>query len=159
MLGPIELGHDDGSSVEVTSRRQRQLLAVLALQRGGAVSVDRIANVLWGAAAPDEPASNVQTNISRLRRILRPPIEVSTAPGGYRLTCPADVLDVARFEQLVAKMRAALTLADGVEPAAAALHLWRGPPFADLDHPDFEAERQRLVEMRLEAVETWAAGL
>ncbi len=158
LLGPVELRAEDGSSIEVTSRRQRQLLTVLALQREGTVSVDRIADVLWGDAAPAEPSPTVQTNISRLRRLLRDPIEVSTVPGGYRLTCPRESVDIGRFEDLVAKIRS-VAAADAVELAEQALALWRGLPFPDVDHPDLEAERQRLHEMRLETVETYAEGL
>ena len=60
LLGPVELRDEDGSSIEVTSRRQRQLLAVLALQRGGTVSVDRIAELLWGDDAPSEPSPTLR---------------------------------------------------------------------------------------------------
>ncbi len=154
----MELRDEDGSGIEVTSRRQRQLLAVLALRRGSIVSVDRIAELLWGDEAPVEPSPTVQTNVSRLRRLLRDPIEVATAPGGYRLTCPAGAVDVGHFEDLVARSRSVAS-ADAVESAAEALALWRGLPFPDLDHPDLEAERQRLQEMRLETVEIYAEGL
>jgi pimeloyl-ACP methyl ester carboxylesterase/DNA-binding SARP family transcriptional activator len=158
LLGPVELRDEDGSGIEVTSRRQRQLLAVLALRRGATVSVDRIAELLWGDEAPTEPSPTVQTNISRLRRLLRHPIEVATAQGGYRLTCPPGAVDVGHFEDLVARLRRSAP-ADGVELAAEALALWRGVPFPDLDHPDLEAERQRLHELRLETLEMYADGL
>lgn len=122
------------------------------------MSVDRIAELLWGDATPAEPGSTVQTNISRLRRVLRDPIDVSTTAAGYRLNCPANHIDLTRFEQLVAETRT-VTPAESVERAAEALRLWRGNPFPDLDHPDLEAERQRLHEMRLDILETYAEGL
>lgn len=157
LLGPVELV-DGGARVEITSRRQRQLLIALALQRGLVISVDRICDLVWGEQLPSDPGAAVQTNISRLRRVLRAPLEVTTSPTGYQLVCPDEGSDLARFEHAITAMRTA-SPSEQVVLAAGALDLWRGTPFPDLDHPDIEAERQRVSELRLETVETYAEAL
>jgi DNA-binding SARP family transcriptional activator len=60
--GTSTSGHDLGS------RKARTLLALLAVRRGRLLSVDEIADVLWPSSAPVEPAANVATLVSRLRR-------------------------------------------------------------------------------------------
>lgn len=50
------------------SRKARTVLALLIVRRGRLLSVDEIADVLWPSSAPAEPAANVATLVSRLRR-------------------------------------------------------------------------------------------
>ncbi len=155
LLGPVELIDPEGIRIELPSRRQRQLLVVLGLSRGRVVEVERIAELIWGDQPPRDPAGTVHTNVSRLRRMLGDPLSIDTEAHGYALSCPEEHLDLGRYESLVTRLRA-----EPIEhrPALAteALDLWRGTPLADLDHPDVEAERQRLIDLRLEAAEVLA---
>ena len=67
----------------------------------------------------------------------------STRPPGYALRVDPAELDLGAFERL----RAAGRLGE-------ALALWRGPPYADLAYePCVQAERARLEELRLAAIE------
>lgn len=157
VLGPLALA--DGS-VAVGSARQRRLLAALALRLGEPVPVDLLAELVWGATPPADPAGAVQTNVARLRRLLPPGLVVETTPRGYRLRADRSAVDAAAFTDLLDGVAA-----DGHDPAArlavldAALALWRGRPFADLDHPTVEPEVARLDELRRHAVEERATAL
>ncbi|WP_181784241.1 AfsR/SARP family transcriptional regulator, partial [Pseudonocardia pini] len=141
VLGPLVV---DG--VAIGSARQRRLLAALALRLGASVPVDVLAELVWGADPPADPAGAVQTNVARLRRLLPPELVVQTTPDGYRLT--ATEVDAAQFEAHVA--------ADRHEQALA---VWGGAPFAELDHPVVAPEVTRLYELRGRAVEGWAGTL
>lgn len=157
LLGSLTLT-EAGNNVDVPSRRVRQVLEVLALHRNAVVSAERIAEMVWGDNLPADPAAAVQTNISRLRRLLRDPIIVATVDDGYRLGCPDGHVDAARFEDLVdaAKTAEAETR---VDLAKSALQIWRGRPYTGLDHVDVEGERRRLTEMRLGLAELLAETL
>lgn len=158
LLGPLELIDDDGNAVTLASRRQRQLLTALAMNRNQPIDVDAISELIWGEQQPDDPAGTVQTNVSRLRRTLDQPFTVETGPAGYVFSCPGESCDVARFELLVDRTRRA-GVSEIPDVTREALSLWRGSPFADLDHPDVEAERQRLTELRIEMAEMRADSL
>lgn len=62
--------YQDGSwqpPEEVGSRKSRLLLALLAVERGHLIEMDRIIDVLWQHEPPQRPADNVATLVSRLR--------------------------------------------------------------------------------------------
>lgn len=158
LLGSTELTGSGGRRVEVGSRRQRQLLAALGLNRSQVVEVERLSALVWGGDAPQNRAAAVQTLVSRLRRALAEPLSIETKPTGYLFACPEANLDLSCFQRLVDQLRSApLPSRPGL--ATEALALWRGTPLADLDHPDLEAERQRLVDLRVEVNETLAESL
>ncbi|WP_127502946.1 BTAD domain-containing putative transcriptional regulator [Actinoplanes solisilvae] len=148
--GPIDLG----------GRRQRSVLALLALARGEVVSVDRFTDQLWGDEAPPKAVASLQAYVSNLRRLLEParaprtPAKLLvTAVPGYALRLPDEAVDAWRFER-------SLTEARSAEPAAArrllrgALDLWRGDAYAEFAaEPWAQAEAARLEELRLAARE------
>ncbi|WP_345380280.1 ATP-binding protein [Pseudonocardia yuanmonensis] len=158
VLGPLALA--DGA---VGSARQRRLLAALALRLDEPVPVDLLAELVWGPAPPADPAGAVQTNVARLRRLLPPGLAVETTPRGYRLRAARTAVDAAAFTDLLEGLNGAD--GDGHDPPArlavldAALALWRGRPFADLDHPAVDPEVARLDELHRYAVEERAAAL
>src|SRR4051794_26276423 len=101
---------------------------------------------LWGEEAPASAVKTVQVHVSRLRQALEDPPELTTTPAGYRLDLPAEGLDAARFEALLAQGR-----------PAEALALWRGPALAELAYAPFaQDEIARLEERRLEALDALA---
>ena len=158
LLGSTELIASGGQRIEVGSRRQRQVLAVLGLHRGQVVDVEQLVDLVWGDDAPARRAAAVQTVVSRLRRLLADPLEIETKPNGYLFGCPETNLDLTSFQRLVDRLRTE-PIEGRPDLAAEALSLWRGAPVADLDHPDLEAERQRLLELRIEVSETQAEAL
>ncbi len=66
----VELDDRVLSGRQLGSRKGRTLLALLAAERGRAVSVDRIVDALWTSAPPRDPAANVATLVSRTRKLL-----------------------------------------------------------------------------------------
>lgn len=183
VLGPAEVSRG-GAPVDLGTRKQRALLAALALHRGRAVPVDTLVDMLWADRPPPGVTGTLQVYVAGLRRALeperaartRPRVLVTVAPG-YALHLDDDALDVARFESAVSRAhRAVAPLAGGtgsgtsvpadvlvrtVDELDAALRLWRGTPFLELDDaPAAVAERVRLEELRLVALEDRAcAGL
>ena len=124
---------------------------------GQPVSADRLIDALWGDGQAAHPANALQAQIGQLRRTLGPAAIVTTE-AGYALDAGPDDVDVVRFEQLVAKGR---HLFEEGETALAsttlseALRLRRGEPLADFTYAAFfDAERARLEELLLVAIET-----
>ena len=123
------------------SRKGRTLLKVLALARGAPVSVDRIADVLWGDEQPARPADQVGVLVSRLRGVLGTE-RIARSDAGYALV--ADWLDVEELVALAAVSAEALAagrLGAARAAADAALALVRGPLLPDEDAPWIESER------------------
>ena len=60
VLGSLEV-HDGGSPVEMGSAKQRLLLAALLAHANAVVSVDRLADILWGDAPPADPTGTLAT--------------------------------------------------------------------------------------------------
>lgn len=152
---------DDGAAVRIPAGRERALLALLLVERGRVVSVDRIVDALWGSAPPDTAGKAVQGYVSHLRRVV-PGAIVTRAPG-YVLEAPDDAVDAARFTRLAADGRrrldegAAATAADVLDGALA---LWRGPALADVAYDEFARDEiRRLEEARLAATEDRADAL
>ena len=71
VLGPVRV---EVSGVErpITARRQRAVLAYLALHAGEAVSADRLLDEVWGDEQPDSGVRAVAYQISKLRSLLEP---------------------------------------------------------------------------------------
>ena len=80
------------ASGEVGSRKARTLLKLLAVERRGLLSADRIADVLWDAAGgpPAEPGQAVATLVSRLRAALGSGV-IRGGRDGYRLAGEPEV--------------------------------------------------------------------
>src|SRR5689334_3117982 len=119
---------EGGADVRIPAGRERALLALLLVERGRVVPVDRIVDVLWGATPPDTAAKAVQGYVSHLRRLV--PGAIVTRSPGYALEVPEESLDAARFARLAADGRDRLDEDDAEGSAAAldeALALWRGP--------------------------------
>ncbi len=137
----------------------RALLAVLAVDPGTLVPVDRLVEAVHGDAPPAHARNALQAQISRLRRIIGPDT-VEHCAGGYRLLLGADLVDAHRFAALVDSGRQRLESGDPArahETLARALHLWRGPALADLEGTVTAQDRTaRLEEMHLATLELLA---
>jgi YVTN family beta-propeller protein len=143
LLGPVE-ALLDGQPVALGAPKQRAVLAMLALRLGHTVSVDRLAEGLWGEDAPPSAPKMLQLYVSHLRRLLASNgAEIVTHGRGYELRLTDGDVDAIRFERLIDEAR-----------GRDALALWRGEPLADLaDEPFAAAEIRRLEELRLRAAE------
>lgn len=141
VLGPLVVETEDGVP-RWESRKPRLLLALLAVHPGRVVTHGEIVEVLWGGDDPPAAHQNlVHGYVAKVRTALGDPSALRTERGGYRVDLPADRLDLARFQALVAR-------AD-VDSLAEALDLWRGRVLADLpelhSHPTAQAITARRV--------------
>ncbi|TKG72340.1 AfsR/SARP family transcriptional regulator [Prauserella endophytica] len=162
VLGPLAVWTDDGTAVRVPEVKVRALLANLLVHEGRPVSVDRLANDLWGDRLPGNPGNTLQTKVSQLRRALE-----AAEPGakalvvrhdaGYRLRLDGDLLDVQRFRALTGQARRSADPKQKASLLADALALWRGPALAEFaDEPFAAPVIQRLEQERLAALEDHA---
>ena len=158
VLGPLLLAGDAGP-VRIGSARQRRLLAALTAHLGQPVDVGRLVDLVWADDVPADPAGAVQTNVARLRRLLPGGIRLATTPEGYRLEADRDVVDVTAFADHLAAATATADLSARRDRLGAALALWRGCPYPELDHPALAAEVARLSELRAGAAEQHAEAL
>ncbi|ONI86851.1 hypothetical protein ALI22I_23775 [Saccharothrix sp. ALI-22-I] len=141
VLGPMLVRRADGTEVRVGGPRLRALLAVLVVDAGRVVGVDRLIDALYGSQPPAGVGNAIQSQVSRLRSLLD--VEVERSPAGYRLVVDPGEVDALRFEELLAR---------GLPGEA--LALWRGPALRDVGDAPFAAVRAaRWEELRLRAVE------
>lgn len=158
VLGTLEVVAGDGTRVPLASPKLRRLLAALLVNAGSVVSVDRLADVVWGDDPPGNATGALHNLVSRLRGKLRPlaaeGVELATRAPGYVLTVERSAVDASRFGELVEQARAA-TDEPGATLAAydQALALWRGDAYAEFrDEPFARAEASRLGELCTTAV-------
>ncbi|MBP2340227.1 DNA-binding SARP family transcriptional activator/predicted negative regulator of RcsB-dependent stress response [Saccharothrix coeruleofusca] len=156
LLGPLQV-LVDGEPVVVRAGRQRCLLVSLLLRAGSSVSVDQLAEHIWGADPPVRARGTLQTYVMRLRQALGPAVPIRTVPDGYLVDVDPGAVDVTRFERLVERgerERAAGRLEAASALFTEALGLWRGQALVDVPsevlHRD---EVPRLGERRLHAEE------
>lgn len=168
LFGPVGLTVDD-ADVALGSIKQRGLLALLALEAGRVVSLDRLIDELWPDSPPPTSTSTLQVYVSRLRRMFgdaRAGVSVTRRRPGYVLDVDPDLVDVHRVARLLEAARAGVR--DNVVASAltasqeAAALISSGPPLADLAvhlGSATAAEVQRLVEVQWAAREALAEAL
>jgi DNA-binding SARP family transcriptional activator/tetratricopeptide (TPR) repeat protein len=138
--------------------KQRTVLAALLLNAGHVVSLDELAEVLWGASPPPSARVTMQNYVMRLRKALGGAgSRISTQPPGYLIRADADELDVSFFQS---RLDAAVAAARGhswqaaAKQARAGLAVWRGEPLAGVESELLAArDAPRLAELRLRALE------
>jgi DNA-binding SARP family transcriptional activator/tetratricopeptide (TPR) repeat protein len=161
VLGPFEV-YRDGVPIAVEAPRERAVLAVLSLQAGRVVPANRLIELVWGDASPEQARATVHTLMWRLRRRLAEVgagrVLVTRAPG-YLLQIEPARVDVMRFEDLLRRGRTALAAGESqtaVGLLGEAVALWRGPPLVDVAAVGLRrVEGPRLGELHLQVVEGW----
>ena len=160
LLGPLSVvAH--GRELAVGGARERAVLAMLLLERGRTVSIDRLVDALWPDAPPKSARGQVHICISAVRRRLKQagePELVETRPPGYLLRIGEGQCDLDEFTRLTAEGR---DHAEGNRQREAvlrlreALDLWRGEPFADVESRLVQAAVLGLAELRASVTEDW----
>ncbi|WP_189192331.1 AfsR/SARP family transcriptional regulator [Streptomyces albiflavescens] len=159
VLGPVLAWDETGEAVSLKGPMHRAVLARLLVARRHVVPVSRLGEDLW-EEPPADAVGTIRTFVAGLRRALEPdrppraPARLLVTEGpGYALRAAHDEVDAWRFEK-AAGSRGDLRPADLVSRLTDALGSWRGPAYADFaDEPWVRAERSRLTELRLHAVE------
>ncbi|WP_329056902.1 NB-ARC domain-containing protein [Amycolatopsis sp. NBC_01488] len=158
VLGPVSVAAG-GRVSPAGEPRPRTLLALLALEAGRIVSIERIVDAVWGDRPPTSRGA-VYTCVSVVRRSL-----VSAGvdrdvlqrhAGGYVLDVPPASVDAHVFEQRVAQARKELAggrLEAGARSLKTALELWRGTALGGASGAWAEEERARLAAARLAVLE------
>lgn len=169
LLGPLSLLLDR-KPVPTSAPKQRQVLALLALNAGRAVTVPTLVDELWGDSPPRSYATTLQTYVLQLRNALAAAGSggidarhlLSTRRHGYQLDEDAYETDVDLFGRRVRAGRAAAEAGDHRFASAElsrALELWRGAALVDvrtgrvleLEAAALEEHRLRALELRIEA--------
>ncbi|MFG2914370.1 BTAD domain-containing putative transcriptional regulator [Kitasatospora sp. NPDC048298] len=161
LLGPTELRAADGRTIPVSGAKRRGVLALLALEFGRVVRVERFYDLLWDETPPAQAKAVVQGHVAALRKHVNgTSLTLETQASGYLLNGDPEAVDVHRFRALTAR---AGEEPDGATAAALfgeALRLWEGDALADL--PDTELRRDladRLDRAHEQAVHDWAERL
>jgi DNA-binding SARP family transcriptional activator len=162
LLGGLSVSRG-GEEVDLSTPKQRAVLAVLLLERDRVVSADRMIELLWGGES-DKALASLQAYVSRLRTALEPDrkprdpaaVLLSRAPG-YRLAVAREAVDLYRFEDDVAAGLEHLRRGEPEQAAsvlAGALRGWSGPLLPELAAEPFVfAAAQRAAAAQLAAVE------
>lgn len=145
ILGPMEVTGEPPEEQVVTPRaaKLRIVLASLLVRADRVVSVDTLADELWGDTPPRTPTATIQVYVSHLRKTLQAADPrcgreaLITQSPGYVLRPQPGQLDLTDFEELHDRGRRALDRGDYA--AASDLHrralaLWRGPMLVDTPH-------------------------
>ena len=135
LLGPLRATRGD-QELMLGGRRQRAVLARLALAGGSVVGAERLVDELWAGEPPPSAANTLQSYVSNLRRILGPVPgpAIERLGDGYRLAVGDDgiALSSARFEQLAAPAdNTDDDLLRGLARLEEGLALWHGDAVAE----------------------------
>ncbi len=156
ILGPLEVMTPHGP-LPLGGLMQRATLAILLLDANRVVPADQLADGLYRGEPPATAVTQVQRQISELRKRLGEHARVETRSPGYVIELEAGQLDLNRFEQLLADGEEALSTGDAIGAVSLleqALDLWRGRALADLAAEQFALlPMRRLEELRLLALE------
>ncbi|MGP3917265.1 AfsR/SARP family transcriptional regulator [Nonomuraea sp. 10N515B] len=162
LLGRLAVVDGGGRAIDVRAAKQQAILAVLMLNPGGVVSMDRLMTELWPDEPPATARASLQTYVYRLRRTLAPlaahGVNLITLANGYTLVVPDRAVDIRVFEQYFTQGSEALAAGS---PAVAAgllreaLDMWHGPLAPEIDVETVRCERRRLDAVHLTASELW----
>ncbi|WP_167521499.1 AfsR/SARP family transcriptional regulator [Microbispora triticiradicis] len=159
----------EGRTVDLGPPLQRAALCVLAARAGRVVTKDTLIGGLWGDRPPNTAEQSVYTYIAGLRRVLErapgrrgPYSTLISRSRGYVLERGVVEADVGDFERHLAEARRLQAAEDprGVlRTLDAASDCWSGPALCGVPGPFAEAERVRLEELRLTALEDRADAM
>jgi SARP family transcriptional regulator, regulator of embCAB operon len=151
-----------GQVVTPNAGKQRQVLALLALNPGRVVPVSMLIEELWGDRPPRSAAATLQTYVFHLRNRLAAGIQrdrvasaiLQTAHSGYQLSCQTDVEEFRRLARLGREAAEAGDPRGVSDLLGQALALWHGMALADIRQGRIlEAEAASLEETRLGVLE------
>src|SRR5690242_9259768 len=131
LLGPVE-ARVAGRPVPLGARKQRLVLAILALEANRQVPVERLVDLVWPDEPPRTATHAVRVCVSGLRAALSGALraagglDILTRGTGYLLAVDPSTVDAHRFRALVATARDAADDARRLAALEEALALWTG---------------------------------
>ncbi|MEO5756631.1 MAG: BTAD domain-containing putative transcriptional regulator [Mesorhizobium sp.] len=141
LLGPFSLTGPGGEAIEISSKKNRLLLAMLACAPGRGMSRDALAGVLWAGHSDEQAKKSLRQALAVLRKELKGQdsaffarLDGAVAVHPNRVAFDADLF----LKDAELATRASLERA---------IALWRGPFLADASAPEPEIE-QWLSEQR-----------
>ncbi|MEH0841245.1 BTAD domain-containing putative transcriptional regulator [Micromonospora sp. CPCC 205711] len=159
VLGPVRAWRGQ-SEIDLGTRQQRLILALLLARAGGAVSVAELVDLLWESDPPPSAVNVVHRHVGVLRRRFEPGLPTRAAgsvlirdDAAYRLRIDGESLDLLRFRRLVAQAGGS-SGEPAVELYREALALWRDRCASGLQaggraHPEFVAvDGERFAAVR-----------
>src|SRR5437763_2378223 len=111
ILSPLEVAAEN-RVVPLGGPKQRATLAILLLNANRVVSVERLADDLYSGAARVTAVTQVQRQVSELRKALGATSVIETRAPGYPIHVSPDQLDLGRFELRPEEARQALARGD-----------------------------------------------
>lgn len=155
LLGGFVLVYDGCPVAEITSGRTQALLAYLVLHRQTAQTRQRIAFQLWPESTDDQARANLRKELYRLRHALPIADELLRVDAKTLQWLPNGnfSLDVAEFEAAVKAAEQATdrrTIRASLEQA---IELYRGDLLPDQEDEWVVAERERLQQLHVRALE------
>jgi DNA-binding SARP family transcriptional activator len=162
LFGPIVIKFGDRrlGARDLYAVKPKQLFEILLIAGGRILSKDKLADVLWSHDLPRDYRATVETYVSILRRRLEPQSHprqsiISTEPGGYRLVSERVVLDLDRFDALVAEAtnaedaRAACCLGQAIDLVNG--EILEDEPYAEWACELRDSYRPRIVQALVDA--------
>ncbi|MGN9845745.1 BTAD domain-containing putative transcriptional regulator [Nonomuraea sp. H19] len=164
LFGAVEVSGASGEPLDLGTRKQRALVAMLALEPGRVVSLDRLIDELWTGEPPAGATRTLQAYIAHLRKILEPdrpprtpPRVLLTREPGYLLAVAPGQVDLGRFAAHAEEGRLALARGEHQEAITAldrAMALWTGDPLGEFADQEFARPTvARLTEIQTAALE------
>jgi DNA-binding SARP family transcriptional activator len=158
LLGPIVIWREAGE-LALGSAQRRCVLAMLLLQPGQVVPMQRLRDALWpGRHVPGTARNVIQGCVSQLRNTLAadPEVRLCHRSPGYLLEVEPQRVDLYRFRDLVTAAKDTADDHARAELLGRALTHWRGEPLADVEDSTITAAvRSALTDERLDAEEHW----
>ena len=153
LLGSVQ-AHVDGRPIALGARKQRLVLAILALEAAHQVPMERLVDLMWPDGPTPSATHAVRVCVSGLRAAFVGAIDIPAQGTGYLLAVDPTTVDAHRFRALLTAARAAPSDSERVGLLDRALGLWSGPALGGTAPP---ATRERLCagleEARLAAIE------
>lgn len=156
LCGPVTI-FGDGLPQIPSGRKQRGILALLAVNHGRVVSTDTLIDYCW-ENPPQSARANIRSYIASLRQSFESTtrgsssfISYNNRCGGYRLNLEPDGLDVAEISRLLdaARNRLRSDPSDALVHGQKAKWLWQGDPGSDLPRTSwFDLHTMNLQELR-----------
>jgi DNA-binding SARP family transcriptional activator/Tfp pilus assembly protein PilF len=163
LLGPVR-GWIGDRPINLGVRKQRFVLAVLALEANTMVPTSRLVDQIWPDYPPVSARRMIHTYVSGLRSLFASTgsadVELVRHPAGYELRCDPALVDTHRFLDLTDKARASEDDEQRVALLDEALSLWQGPALAGVAGDDVRTRLcHHLDEARVTATEDRADAL